>query len=96
MKRTIRDTSDTLRDAILLMQEKIIESKEDFINADLSIEVRKRDGNDVVRANPCVQEYRALVKDFYTALKAYKEIRGTEEDGANNLSSIRERFKVAK
>ncbi len=96
MKKTMKDTSDTLRDAILAMQEKLIDSRADFIIADLSIDVMKSDGNEVVRGNPLVQEYRALVKDFCSALKAYKELRGSESDEVSSLDSIRSRFRVAK
>jgi len=96
MKKTTRkDTPATLLSAITAMQDKLLENKEAFLNADLTLEVEMGDGRTVCRANPFVQEYRALVKDFSRAVVAYKEISGNENKEVNdNLSDMRNRLKV--
>ena len=96
-KDKYKKSPDTLMKAILSMQKKLEENEQDFIKAPLDVEVELGDGRWVPRPNPFVQEYRALVRDFSAALKAYKEITG-EKDTAevSSLDSIRSRFKVAK
>lgn len=90
-------TPETLRKAILAMQRKITRHKQEFLSAPLSIEVQMGDGRYVDRANPIVQEYRALVRDYSAAMKAYKEITDQQAPAeVNRLEDIRARFKVAK
>ena len=79
------------------MRKKIIDSEADFISAPLTIKVEMGDGRWVVRANPLLQEYRALVRDFSAALKAYKDIAGEQAaESVSSLESIRSMLKVAK
>ena len=90
-------TPETLKKAILAMKRKIDREKKAFLEAEMSVQVELGDGRIVTRANPVVQEYRALVRDYSAALKAYREItdgRVTEE--ANQLDELRNKFKVAK
>ena len=93
---TFQKSPETLKKAIVAMKRKIDKNKSGFLNADLTVEVELGDGRIVERANPLVQEYRALVRDYSTALKAYKEITegkiAQEEDA---LGSLRTRFKVS-
>ena len=97
MKKTINDAPETLKTAILALQTKLQENEEEFTDAPLSIEVRMGDGRYVERANPVVQEYRAMVRDYASALKAYKELTGDEQPTEiSSLEDIRSRFKVAK
>ena len=92
-----KKTPDTLQKAIVSMQRKITKNRVEFVNAPLTIEVEMGDGRTIERANPFVQEYRALVKDFATAIKAYKEITGEAgEKEQSQLDSIRSKFRVAK
>ncbi len=78
------------------MQRKITKNKTEFMAAPLTVEVELGDGRVVTRANPIVQEYRALVRDYSTALKAYKEITdGKIREEADNLNTLRSKFKVA-
>lgn len=88
---------ESLRKAILSMKRKIDKNKADFQEAPLTIEVTMGDGRTVVRGNPIVQEYRALTRDYAAAIKAYKEITGSQEvQEDNSLSDIRARLRVAK
>ena len=97
MGKTIDEAPETLRTAILTLQDKIQDNEAEFRSAPLTIEVRMGDGRYVDRVNPLVQEYRAMVRDFSAACKAYKEImNGSESSNIKNLDDIRARFKVAK
>ena len=88
---------ETLQKAIVSMQRKINKNRTEFQKAPLTIEVELGDGRTIVRANPFVQEYRALVKDFASTMKIYKDITGSKgEKEASQLDDIRSRFKVAK
>lgn len=96
-EKKYRKSPETLMKAILSMQEKLEKGEKEFISAPLMIEVEMGDGRWVPRPNPFVQEYRALVRDFSAAIKAYKEITAeTESAEVSSLDSIRARFKVAK
>lgn len=80
------------------MQRKLTKHKSEFLSAPLSIEVEMGDGRIVDRANPIVQEYRALVRDFAAALRSYKELTDQQDqsEDSNKLEDIRSRFRVAK
>lgn len=96
-KRTYKETPETLLESILAMQDKLIEKTPDYRKADLTFEAEMGDGRTILRANPLVQEYRALIKDFYLAIKAYKEITGNSgAETAAKLDDLRSKFKVAK
>ena len=83
--------------AILSMQEKLIKNEKDFLEAPLMVEVEMGDGRWVPRPNPLVQEYRAMVRDFSAALKAYKELTDKKDEAqVSSLENIRAKFKVAK
>lgn len=86
---------DTLKQSIQLMQKKILANEEAFKSAPLTIDPEMGDGRIITRPNPFVQEYRALVKDYASALRAYKELSGDEAPAeTNKLADIRARFKV--
>lgn len=90
-----KQTQETLRSAILAMQEVLIKNEDDFLTAPLSIEVEMGDGRYIERTNPVVQEYRALVRDYSSALKSYKELTSGQEDPEiDQLGNLRAKFKV--
>ena len=96
-KRTYKDTPETLLESILAMQDKLIEQTPAYRKADLMYEAEMSDGRTILRANPIVQEYRALIKDFSLAIKAYKEITGDSgQEAAAKLDDLRTKFKLAK
>lgn len=93
---SFQKTPETLKKAILAMKRKIDKNKTEFLNAPLTVEVELGDGRVVTRTNTIVQEYRALVRDYATALKAYKDItEGKIEKEASTLSDLRTKFKVS-
>lgn len=87
----------TLEHAILAMRDKIEEQIPIFSNEPLSQEVTVGTGETMLRQNPNVSEFRALIRDYQQAIKAYNELAGnTEQEDVKVLDSLRERFKVAK
>lgn len=93
---SFQKSPETLKKAIVAMKRKIDKNKSEFLAASLTVEVELGDGRIVERANPLVQEYRALVRDYATALKAYKDITdGKIREEAGQLGSLRSRFKVS-
>lgn len=96
MRKSYNDTPETLLEAILTMQDKILALKDEFEMAPLTFEAEMGDGRTITRANPFVQEYRALVKDYSVALKSYKELSGNDDiSEGDEIAKLRERFKVA-
>lgn len=96
-KKKYEQSPDTLMKAILSLQKKLEDNEEQFREEPLRVMVAVGDGREVPRANPFVQEYRAMVRDFAAALKAYKEITGEKETPeVSSLESMRAKFKVAK
>lgn len=96
-QKDFKDTPETLKQAILTLQEKILEHEDEFREAPLSIEAEMRDGRYITRSNPVVQEYRSMVRDYSAALKAYRDLTGNEQAAEiSSLDDIRARFKVAR
>ena len=88
---------ETLKKSILSLQEKLEKNEKDFLEAPLAVIVEMGDGRYVPRPNPFVQEYRAMIRDFAAAVKAYKDITGEQESAqVSSLDNLRSRFKVAK
>ncbi len=85
----------TLEHAIEAMRKKIEAEAPVFLDEPLAQSVIVNTGETVLRTNPNVSEFRALVKDYATAIKSYKEIAGNEaNDDVDQLANLRERFKV--
>ena len=96
-KNKYEKSPETLMMTILSLQQKLEDNEERFLREPLMVWVENANGIDVPKPNPFVQEYRALVRDFSAAIKAYKEITAeTENAEVSSLDSIRARFKVAK
>ena len=96
-KKRYEKSPDTLMKAILSLQKKLEDNEDQFRREPLRVWVTMMDGRDVPRVNPFVQEYRAMVRDFAAAMKAYAEITGDRDTPEiSSLDSIRSRFKVAK
>ena len=95
MKASKEQQLHTLENAILAMRDKIEEQIPIFKQEPLSQNVTVGTGENVVRQNPTVSEFRALVKDYGQAIKVYRELSA---DSANvdtgALESLRAKFKV--
>ena len=93
-KDAYKDTPETLLEAIRSMQTKIEDKIPEFEAAELTYEAEMGDGRTIIRANPLVQEFRALVKDYATALRAYEELGGQSVKESDSLADLRNKFKV--
>ena len=92
-----KDKRKTLENAIVAMQEKIEEQIPVFKEQQLAQVVTVGTGQEMIRQNPAVAEFRALVKDYAQALRAYKELSDGETAEVTSLSDLRATlFKVAK
>ena len=80
------------------MREKVEEQIPIFQGMDVAQIVTSTQGEQVIKANPAMQEMRALFRDYATIVKMQKEIMGgqTEQADVTSLESMRARFKVAK
>lgn len=88
----MKEDMRTLENVLLAMRRKIDAETEGF-----KAEPLAQEGETMLRSNPRVQEFRALVKDYVQLVKAYKEIAGdSAKTEVTNLSSLRDRLKVAK
>lgn len=96
-KTKYEKSPETLMMTILSLKKKLEDNEKRFLEEPLMVWVEMNDGRDVPRANPFVQEYRAMVRDFAAAIKAYKEITGDKGSAQiSSLENIRSKFKVAK
>lgn len=87
----------TLENAILAMRDKIEEQIPMFREEPLAQTVTVGTGESMLRQNPNVSEFRALVKDYGQAIKTYRELSaGSDSAETGNLDSLRAKFKVAK
>lgn len=93
---SIRPQVVTLANAVLSMQKKIEKHSPELAEMPLTQEVVVNTGETVIRANPAIGEFRALVRDYTTALKSLRDIVGEQGQGDNgsSLDSLRNKFKV--
>lgn len=89
----------TLAKAVIAMQKKINDKIPEYAEMPLAQQVTVGTGEQILRANPAAQEFRAMVRDYSQALNSLQSI--LEKSGAGNaevrsLDSIRAKFKVAK
>ena len=86
-----------MESAILAMREKIEEQIPLFKKEPLSQRVTVGTGEKILRQNPNISEFRALVRDYQQAIKAYSELSDGEKDAEiKNLDALRSKFRVAK
>lgn len=92
----IRKQAITLANAVLTLQNKIIQQTPEYENAPLVQKVIVGTGEEVLRANPLVQEFRATVRDYDQTLKNLNELlnaqKGTAEESP--LDALKKNFKL--
>lgn len=95
---SIQSQAETLADSIYALQKKIQQQIPVFKDEELSIATMKGDGSEVVRANPKVSEFRALVRDYSNALKALEDILEDHSLPAEttSLDQFRSGLRIAK
>lgn len=92
----LRAQAITLANTVLTLQAKIEQQTPTYKTEPLTIEVTLGSGETVKRSNPFVQEYRATVRDYATALNNLQDvlnIKGTASEGSP-IEALRSRFKV--
>ena len=92
----IRSQAITLANAVITLQNKIIQQTSEYESAPLVQKVIVGTGEEVLRANPLVQEFRATVRDYDQALKSFNELlnaqKGSTEE--NPMDALKSKFKI--
>ena len=94
----IKPQAITLANAVIAMQEKIEEQIPVYKQMPLAQQVKVGTGEKIFRANPAVQEFRATIRDYATALNNLQNVLENSNEPAevSNLNDLRAKFKVAK
>lgn len=92
----IKAQAVTLANAVLALQEKIEQQIPNYKEADLTQKVTVGTGEEVLRANPLMQEFRATVRDYATALNNLDDMleKKQQKTGTSPVEALRNRFKV--
>ena len=92
----LRAQTISLANAVLTMQEKIEQQIPIYKTEPLSQKVTLGTGEEVQRVNPFVQEFRATVRDYASALNNLKEIleQNKTEASISPVESLRNSFKI--
>lgn len=75
-KGDIESLTKTLTEAVIALQEKIEQQTPLVEEMTLYQSVTVGTGETVLRSNPQIQEYRALIRDYTQALKSLREMSG--------------------
>lgn len=92
----LKSQAVTLAAAVLAMQEKIESTIPEYKTMPLSQTVTVGTGETILRANPSIQEFRANVRDYASALADLKKILDEKKAPAeaSAIEELRNRFKV--
>ena len=99
VKPNIRPQAETLARAVLTLQKKIEGEIDGYEEMPLAQVLTTTQGEKALKANPAVQEFRATVRDYATALNSLNSIlekNAISDSEASSLDSLRNKFKVAK
>ena len=90
----IRGQAIALANAVITLQNKIIQQTPEYEAAPLVQKVIVGTGEEVLRNNPLVQEYRATVRDYAAAMKSLDEILNTKKGATevNPLDALRNKI----
>ena len=92
----IKAQAIVLANAVITLQNKIIQQTPEYESAPLVQEVIVGTGEKVLRDNPLVKEYRATVRDYAASIKSLDEIlnakKGTDE--RSPLDELKTKFKI--
>lgn len=88
----------TLEEAVAAMQLKIEQQIPVYKDEPLSQQVKVGTGETIIRANPTVQEFRATVRDYASALNSLKAMLTDNQDikRITPLADMRQKMKIAK
>ena len=90
----IRPQAIALANAVITLQNKIIQQTPEYEKAPLTQEVMVGTGEVVLRSNPLVQEYRATVRDYAASMKSLDELLNTKKGTTqvNPLDALRNKI----
>ena len=90
----IRSQAVALANAVITLQNKIIQQTPEYEKAPLTQEVMVGTGEVVLRSNPLVQEYRATVRDYAASMKSLEELLNVKKGAsdANPLDALRNKI----
>lgn len=90
----IRAQAIALANAVISLQNKIIQQTPEYEKAPLTQEVMVGTGEKVLRSNPLVQEYRATVRDYAASMKSLEELLNTKKGTTevNPLDALRNKI----
>ena len=90
----IRPQAIALANAVITLQNKIIQQTPEYEKAPLTQEVMVGTGEIVLRSNPLVQEYRATVRDYAASMKSLDELLNTKKGTTqvNPLDALRNKI----
>lgn len=96
VSKDIRPQAITLANAVLAMQDKIEQQVPIYKDAALAQKVTVGTGEQILRQNPVVQEFRATVRDYAQALNNLQDIieENKIEERATSLDGFRQKLKV--
>ena len=96
VKPNIRPQAETLAEAVFALQPKIEQQMPLYGEMPLTQVLTTVQGEQAIKANPHMQEFRATVRDYAAALKSLQEI--LEDSGSpaeiNSLDNLRAKFRV--
>lgn len=100
VNKDIKPQALTLAKAIISMQNKIEKEIPTFEKLPIIQQVISAQGERVLKSNPYTQEFRAIVRDYASALKNFDDITKEhiekKSDNISSLQDFRSKFKVAK
>lgn len=96
VRQDIRPQVETLARAVLALQKKLEDTMPEYESMELSQILRTVQGEPAIKANPAMQEFRATVRDYATALKNLQDIVENNQtaEKASNLADFRNKLKV--
>lgn len=92
----IRPQAVTLANAVIAMQDKIDQQIPIYKQMPLAQQVTVGTGEKMLRQNPAVQEFRATVRDYATALNNLQDIleNNKAETSSSSLKKLQEKFRL--
>ena len=98
VRQDIRPQVETLARAVLALQKKIEDTMPEYESMELSQILRTVQGEQAIKANPAMQEFRATVRDYATALNNLQNIVEANRIPENvaSLDLFRDKLKAVK
>ena len=92
----LRSQVETLTNAVLAMQAKIDQQIPVYQQMPLAQRVTVGTGEQMLRQNPAVQEFRATVRDYAQALNNLQDIleNNKTETSSGSLKELQEKFRL--